>query len=179
MRANQATAGGGLLITNISSSLVVLEGCSAGSELNANTTACLEADNRLLRTSTRGRALLQAAGNSAEYGAMLVTSAAKIECGKQLSSGKQMPDACGTPIAAAPGLPFNPVVKLVDGLGGAVRNGIYDASMPMEVGGLAQQQLLLGACVHGRIIHMLPCGCCHCCCCRQSCSMLTAVAPST
>jgi hypothetical protein len=149
---NNATGGGdGLLVTNISSSIVKLQGCSAGSSLNLETSkACLQEGTGAnfpasSRTSTSSRGLLQersAAGGvtqSADAAAgseYLVTSAAELECFNLVDStgaSREMREACSSDLLAGPGTPFNPGFFVVDGLGRNVTGGIYDAQMPMQV----------------------------------------------
>jgi hypothetical protein len=149
---NNATGGGdGLLVTNISSSIVKLQGCSAGSSLNLDTSkACLQesagADlSASSRTSSSSRGLLQersAAGGVTQSGKAaagseyLVTSAAELHCFNLVDAAgasRETREACSSDLLAGPGTPFNPGFFVVDGLGRNVTGGIYDAQMPMQV----------------------------------------------
>jgi hypothetical protein len=161
---NNATGGGdGLLVTNISSSIVKLQGCSAGSSLNLETSkACLQknTDSRLPASgppSGINRGLLQrksagagttqeqastpagaaAAASSTAGSEYLVTSAAELHCFNLVESAgasRETREACSSDLLAGPGTPFNPGFFVVDGLGRNVTRGIYDAQMPMQVG---------------------------------------------
>lgn len=151
VQGNNATAGGGLLLTNISSRVVELQGCSAGTALNMNTAKTCLQDNvngvthRFLKDSSRRRTLLaiNLMNSATNGGDLLLTSAATLDCGSELDMptlnrrlNRQLSrrtEECSSPIKAAPGLQFNPLVYLLDGLGNRVQTGIYDASMPMQV----------------------------------------------
>jgi hypothetical protein len=137
--SNNATGGGdGLLVTNISSSIVKLQDCKAGSSLNLDTSkACLQES----AATHTGRGLLQdpASSGTADGGHdYLVTSAAELECFSKVESpgsSREVRESCSTDMLAGPGTPFNPGFFVVDGLGRNVTKGIYDAQMPMQVRG--------------------------------------------
>jgi hypothetical protein len=143
VQGNSAMAGGGLLLTNISSSVVEMQSCTAGSALNDETAKACLSDNingvtrRFFQESSRRRLLLaESLTNTATSGGhLLVTSAASMTCGSMAdtASSEVRMESCDTSLTAAPGLQFNPLVQLWDGLGRPVQTGIYDANMPMQV----------------------------------------------
>lgn len=152
--SNNATGGGdGLLVTNISASIVQLQDCSAGSSLNLDTSkACLQESVLHTGTSPNSRGLLQVPASSTGSNSTLqeqaaaaaagpdylVTSAAELYCFRSVDTGSnsslmEVKEACSEPMLAGPGTPFNPGFIVVDGLGRHVTQGIYDAGMPMQV----------------------------------------------
>jgi hypothetical protein len=162
--SNNATGGGdGLLVTNISASVVKLQDCSAGSSLNLDTSkACLQ-ETVIHTTGTSGnrRGLLQDPASSVSSDAAwqdsagaataaagpdyLVTSAAELHCFNLVESpgsSREVKEACSSDLLAGPGTPFNPGFFVVDGLGRNVTRGIYDAQMPMQVRAASTEALL-------------------------------------
>eukprot|EP00883_Tetradesmus_obliquus_P003960 jgi/Sobl393_1/14275/SZX72377.1 len=151
--SNNATGGGdGLLVTNISASIVKLQECSAGSSLNLDTSkACLQESVLHTGTSPNSRGLLQVPASSTGSNSTLqeqaaaaaagpdylVTSAAELHCFRSVDTGSnstlmEVKEACSEPMLAGPGTPFSPGFIVVDGLGRHVTQGIYDAGMPMQ-----------------------------------------------
>lgn len=143
VQGNSAGSGGGLLVTNVSSSLVVLRNCVAGSVLTEETAeACLQNNTNAVSqqhlnrsNSFRNPEEWGRAANTAAAGPMLLTSAASMGCGSIVNTDPLVikPESCSTPVKAGKGSELRPAIFLLDGLGKPVHKNSVDSNMQVQV----------------------------------------------